>query len=261
VLTIRQGQMDAFDRATFNAFENEMVGHLKDFAPGISRAAGEPALRRLIRSGIERSMRFGMTNRGPVRLYLELMVLLGHNYDSDPLLPWAGEILNGRITPDQMQHAERLYERAIRHAKDVSGPDNEFLLQALGKFQQANAEDYAVPIGQFEGVTGRLLLEFYPQKYEAAGPAVVREIIRRGPDLAARNGVGTNLGNLLFVVLPFLVGAGFLTDPLYAWIDGTLNDPRLIDPTKRAARLLSRCKTYLSEVLETPREGEPHGHL
>src|SRR4051794_26634806 len=80
VLTIRNEQVEAFRLAALRAFEDDMVRDLKGFAPAIYETRGEPILRQLIRVGIGRAKGYGFTNRGPVRLYIELMVLFGCDF-------------------------------------------------------------------------------------------------------------------------------------------------------------------------------------
>ena len=44
-------------------------------------------MRREIRFGLERAGSYGFTIRGPVRFYIELMVRLGCDFDTDPPYP------------------------------------------------------------------------------------------------------------------------------------------------------------------------------
>jgi hypothetical protein len=110
---IRKEQVEALTQIPLQAFEDEMVGHLAAFSPPLFRAVKEPQLREAIRFGTARAAAYGITFRGPVRLYLELMLLFGSHFDTDPQYPWAAEILQDQPSTPQMQRAERLYERTL----------------------------------------------------------------------------------------------------------------------------------------------------
>src|SRR3954454_24480566 len=91
--TIRSEQFDVFEQAALSHFEDDMVRHLREFAPAHAKGVGDAGLRRVIRVGIERAKSYGYSLRGPVRFYIELMIQFGSDFDTDPLLPWAGEHL------------------------------------------------------------------------------------------------------------------------------------------------------------------------
>ncbi|HEX8537609.1 MAG TPA: hypothetical protein VF664_09105, partial [Cystobacter sp.] len=121
-LTISKAQLKTLGDAARGHFEARMVEHLGEFAPELSRAAGEHSLRKAIRLGIIRAGNYGLTQQGPVRLYLELMVLFGSGFDTDPRYPWAAEILRELDSAPQMQRAERLHEKTLDHQDKTSDP-------------------------------------------------------------------------------------------------------------------------------------------
>jgi hypothetical protein len=47
-----------------------------------------------VRRGVARAVELGFTKRGPIRLFLELEWLFGTGFDTDPQIPWAGEVLS-----------------------------------------------------------------------------------------------------------------------------------------------------------------------
>ena len=98
-----------------------MVAHLAEFSPPLFKAVGEEQMRKAIRFGIGRADSYGFTFRGPVRLYLELMLLFGSHFDTDPQYPWAAAILTDQDSDPQMQCAERLYEVTMDYREEVAG--------------------------------------------------------------------------------------------------------------------------------------------
>lgn len=255
MIKIRAEQMAVLERAALQGFEGDMVRHLGRYAPRLSEVVGEDALRLEIRLGIERAKRYSFTNRGPVRFYIEMMVRLGCDFDTDPLLPWANAVLREMPDEDQMARAERFYERAMDYFRRVFGPDDEQMVDALRRLDAARLEDYPVSGDNSEEVALRALAAIYPQKCAVVGEPALRGLIRRGPELARKYGTSTSIGLALFIALPFALGHGFAADPLYPWISGVLNNAAIAEPEKRVERLYSRTKTYLGAALAR-REGQ-----
>jgi hypothetical protein len=249
MLTIRKEQMAVFEQASFKDFEGKMVEHLREFTPRHCEIVGEPAVRTVIRMGIERAMRYGFTNRGPVRFYIELMFMFGSYFDTDPLMLWAAEILNDPVIVDQMVRAERLYEKLADYVEKVAGPENKFVKEALRRASQQRFEDLSVHMENFESETIARLATNYPQKCKYVGEPALKKLIPLGLELANRHSVSTNAGKVLLVGLMFTQGHGFATDPQLPWVSATLNNSAISDPNKRIERLYSKVMTYLDHVL------------
>jgi len=249
MITIRHEQQQAFQQASLQRFEDEMVEHLKQFAPKHCEVIGEPAVRNVIRLGMERAKQYGFTNRGPVRLYLEVMFMFGSFFDGDPQLPWVVEILNDRAKPDQMGRADRLHVRTMEYLNDVVGPNKEYYMEALRRISRGRAEHFPVSGGDLENAAVRALTTLYPQKCEYVGQARLRALIQGCVKDATEHGVSTLKGVSLFIVLAFTLGYGYASDPQFPWIGATLDDALVGDPTARVERLYKKATAYLAGAL------------
>lgn len=246
---LRKDHMQAFEDAALRRFETEMVRHLGKFARKHSEILGEEGVRKVIRLGIERAMEYGLTNRGPMRSYIELMFMFGSDFDTDPQLPWAAEILGDKDEKDEMKRADRLFAKATAFLDVVGGPDHAYAKDALRRARGQRFEELPVPEGDFEQqVLGRLEAN-YPEKCHYVGEPALRTLVRRGLDLAKRHSVTSNAGKVLLIGLMFTLGHGFATDPQFPWIESTLANDNIRDPNRRAERLHEKAMTYLSHVL------------
>lgn len=249
MLVIRSAQMDPFKQAARRTFQDEMVNHLAEFSPPLFNAAGEASIRQTITLGIERAESYGFTFRGPVRLYLELMLLFGSHFDTDPQYPWATEILNGRDSGPQMQRAERLYERTMDYREKVIGPDDAYALQALTSIRIMAQNPLPFSSGDLDLGLLREIKRIYPEKATYVGDQGLEVLIRKGMSGARRQQFTTERGVTLVVVLMLAFGHGCGSDPLYPWIARTLQDERITDPEARAKRLETKALTWLEHVL------------
>jgi hypothetical protein len=225
-----------------------MVRHLNEFSPRHCKVIGEPAVREVIRRGIENAGKYGFTNRGPVRLYIELMFMFGSGFDTDPLLGWGAEILKSEAGT-QMERAERLHTKTLEFADTTAGPGFEYAKEAFRRARQVRYEDLKVPPGDFESGCAARLRTGYPQKFDYAGEAAVRAAIREAVGKAREHSITSGQGVVLFVTLGFAIGHAFAEDPLYPWVSGTLKNEAIGDPNKRAERLYSKTMTYLDQVI------------
>jgi hypothetical protein len=248
MLVIRREQLELLDQVIRTAFENEMVAHSKEFSPRLCEVIGEEQLRVALRTAIDRANGYGFTNRGPVRLFIELMFLFGSGFDTDPQYPWAASIL--QASGDQMQRAERLFENTIEYQESVSGPEainthralNDLLLLAQQQhlpFSSNNLDDGLL----------REMNRVFPQKTSYVGEEALRALMRSGRGEALRHRFSSVRGEALLVVLMFAFGHGCIDDPLYPWIGRTLLDPRITNPAARAERLEKKARTWLTQVL------------
>jgi hypothetical protein len=253
MLTIRQDQVEAFRQYHLQKFEDEMVQHSKEFSPILSKLLGEVQLRIALRSAMRRANDYGFTNRGPLRLFIEMMFLCGSAFDTDPQYAPVGEVL--RSSEDQMARAERIHQGTLEYLDKVSGPDNINVRKAL--IELSNLAQ--APFGfSTDDLAQRLLEETtraFPQKVAYCGEKHMNMLIEEGFREARRYGFSKPRELALIVVLMFAFGHGCTEDPLYPWISRILRDERIVSPTARANRLEKKALTWLSHVLAMPAEG------
>lgn len=249
MLTIRQDQVEAFEQYHLQKFEDEMVEHMKKFSSRHWKVMGESDGRRVIRLGIEQAKKYGFTNHGPVRFYIELMFMFGSYFDSDPQHPWAGSILNAPRV-DQMIRANRLYGRMHEYLAEVSGPEHQYLTEAMQRLSRVQIDSFSKPGVNLEQSILEQFESIYPQKCWYLGESALRSLINHGFNLAESYSFTTEKGRILMVALTFAVGHGFVKDPLYAWISRRLEDSRRREPKQRIEQLHSKSILYLQHILE-----------
>jgi hypothetical protein len=250
MLLIRKEQMDAFRHAALIAFENDMLKHLEKFSPPLFKAVKEDQMRKVIRLGMTRAKRlYDITFRGPVRLYLELMLLFGSYFDTDPQYPWARRILADQQIADQMQRADRLFWKTKEYRDNAGGPDDVYTLDALRNIRRLAPQP--VPFDTAEMRSGMLaqISQVYPQKSAYIGREALDAFIDEGIVDGQHHGFSAVRELALVIVLKFAFGHGCLDDPLYPWIANTLKKETLTDRAECARRLESKALTWLDHVL------------
>lgn len=247
--TIRQEQTEAFRQHHLKKFEDEMVEHLAKLSPVHCKLAGETAMRKVIRLGMENAGNYGFMDRGPVRFYIEMMLMFGSFFDTDPQHPWAAAVLKRNDGAAQEVRADRLFDAMKQYLARVVEPERESVIEALHRFQRAHIKEYLIPGTDPQEAMFRCALAFCPTRSQYLGETVLRRLIHRGIELANSLEFKTDTGVALTVVLSFVAGHGFFKDPQYPWVMQGLDANRQPDPEKRLDDIYSKSYLYLQQVL------------
>ena len=115
VLTIRKEQMRALESSMLQRFEVRMAGHLKRFFRDHCHALEEAQIRSAIQHGMERAKTYGIVTERNICKYLNRMFIFGRDFDSEPQMPWAAEILtSGSVPLKRMERFSRVaLERGV----------------------------------------------------------------------------------------------------------------------------------------------------
>jgi len=250
MLVIRKEQIEKLEEVAAKRFEHELVDRMMEFSPKSAEVIGEEGVREVVLLGMDRAGKYGLTKRGPIRFYVELMFMFGSDFDTDFQLPWAGGVLTNEIIKDEMERADILHENLVEYLKEVAGEDKEYSLKALRKLTKAHLEEYRAAGSSFETQMRTALRDIYPQKYGYLGEEKLATLLQRAQDSAKSHSITSEQGNALFVALTFALGHGFASDPLYPWVKSTLEDESLADPNKRAERLEEKARIFFERALE-----------
>ena len=252
MIIIRAEQMKVFEQAARQQFEEKMMAHSKDFSPRLCEVLGEDQLRVAIRNAMKRAESHGFTNRGPVRLFIEMMFLFGSSFDTDPQYAAMCEPLGG--SDDQMWRAQQMHQGSLDYLDNVAGQDAVNVHKALRDLLAFARE----PVTFSDDFTGDLLREMkriFPQKAVYVGEAGLRALIAEGFAEARRYEFSDKRQQGLIVVLKYAFGHGCMDDPLYPWIAQTMKDEKIVDPAGRAVRLEKKATTWLEHVVAGNEQG------
>ena len=211
---------------------------LTERSPLLVRSFDQGQLHRVVSSAVAAAEARGLTNRGPIRLYLDLCIAFGSGFADDPMYPWARAAL-GRPDPEtQHERAEALYTRSGAAIEAIHGPDEVHTRTALAAtLAWASQEQRFPPAERLAAHIANQLAALHPQKAAHGGPQALQMLVAAAAQACARHGVTAPRAQLLMAGLQFALGAACLGDPAHAWIAATLADPAVPDPAQRFAAL------------------------
>ncbi|WP_437318485.1 hypothetical protein [Sorangium sp. So ce385] len=228
MFVVRVAQLSAFEKASQEEFGDEVARSCRALSPHLCEALGAPALRCAIHQAVIDAAAHGFTHRGPVRLYVELTLLFGRGFDTDPQYPWAAEQLARDELLYQLLRAEALFASASAWLEQVRPLDPK------------RAREAALRLAAIEGAPAIEPDSALRQRLAAEARSAMVEI---HPEKCAHLG-----GELLDRLAAFAVAK--------AWDDHGLRAPRSI---RRAALLMFAFGHRCGEDLFHPWIGELFG--
>lgn len=222
-------QVHAFESTERGRFVDEMVAHLLEFSPRRCGALPAASLHDAVESGIRRADAYALKRRGPIRSFLEAMVLLGSEFDTDPMHLGIASRLRGR--EDEMVRARFVYAELMRYRDEVTSPDGSNLREGLAALIEA-ARGAAVRADDPRSVPA--LAAAFPAKAAHAGEQGLRALARRAMLVAHEHGLAAPRTQGVLLVTMFALGHGALDDWSYPSISAGLVDRR--DAEARAGR-------------------------
>lgn len=257
MLRITSAQEERLAELRWLSFEDEMVAHLREFAPEHCAVIGEHNVRVTIRRGIERCARYGFTYRGPIRFYIELMFMFGSDFDTDPQFPqWGRQLLADGDEHDQMYRAELMHGKLGGFFDEVIGADHGRIMRALERTLEFSRAP--LPYADDDLVDGLLhhMQMLHPEKYAYLGAPAHRSSIERGLATASSLRLDSARGKTTVCLVMSMMGHGALYDPLYPWLKVALREG--VPPHRQAQRLERRVIIYLDKTIENL-EARTHG--
>jgi hypothetical protein len=248
VLVINDAQMLLFGTEAMRSFESELVSQLFTAAPVHCKAIGSLQVTEAVRFGLRRGAAHGLTKRGPLRLYCELMFTLGSHFDIDPQYAWAREILDRRDI-EEMARADRLYRWVDDFIERTFGREGQIATRALRTLADLPARTADVEDDRLVLWMSDAIHDIYPERCAWLGGRPIARLIKSATATAANYFPNTPRAAALCIVLAFSFGHGFANDPLLPWISRTLNDRALTRVPDRVARLERRMFAYLRRVI------------
>src|SRR5712691_6941904 len=93
MLVIRKAQMDTLDAYSRAAFRRRMFQHVAADFPKRAAELNPEGVQRLIEASIAKGVDYGITSEEDLQSYIDLTVELGMDFEEQPDLEWARQIL------------------------------------------------------------------------------------------------------------------------------------------------------------------------
>jgi hypothetical protein len=109
---VPQPQAASGERSAVAEFEDTMARFVRNAFPARCQALGEAAVREIIRYGYKRAASYQFTRESDRSHFVELLFLLGQNFDQNPSLSWVQRILHDPAITDPSVRMAHLWQAA-----------------------------------------------------------------------------------------------------------------------------------------------------
>lgn len=116
---IRREQMNVLAAASKEQFEENIMAHLRRVWPDDTASMSDDVLLQWVRYGVARGERYDIDTEFDVARFLDVMFLFDPQFDENPTLPWAAEILQAPHL-DGRQRVDALMTRAMEFCDDLN---------------------------------------------------------------------------------------------------------------------------------------------
>lgn len=250
MLRIRKEQNEELGKIALKRFEDNMVEHIKEFFPKYYEIHEEPLIRKVILYAVDRAESYDLITERDLCFYINLVFLLGSNFDTDPQLPWAAEILKDETITDSVTRIDRLHDKAMQYLDRAAGVENEYLGRALLRIREISIEDFRQKLTpNTGGIAAAQLQKIWPMKCQELGETALRRLIRDAIESAKAYNITSERGIVLYSWFMFMLGGGFDKDPQFPWATAVLNDESIPDESTRVDRLYKEGMDFLKKWL------------
>jgi hypothetical protein len=250
MLVIRKEQLNALGRIPLGEFELQLVSHFARFYPRECRLAGNSQVRQLVGMGIQRALQHGYTSQREASLYINLMIILGCDFDRDPQIPWAARQLDDKRILGKFRRIQGVHSSVVRYLEKTVGDNNQHIVKSMIRLRDYRLEDAPNSSGsRLAGDLSALLARFWGEKSSYQGEEAMRKLIAHAMSSARTFGISSGRGLTVYTTLMFMLGSGFASDPMYPWAGRVLSDDKLPDESARVNALHREAISYLNQSL------------
>lgn len=220
MLNFSHDQMAQFDTLTYLNFQADMRRHAAAFSPAAASVMGPDALKRTVAHAFALAETYGFTRRGPLRYFVELTLMFGCAFDSDPQCPWVAPSLTQTAGLGELTRADALHKAMTAHLSRIFGADGNAEVRARDKMLESFETLVGPAADQAKTIANYAWL--YPEKAEAIGKDNVARLVRWAYKSADTMRLDAPRFGPLFTALMGTYGHGCLTDAQFPWISSTV---------------------------------------
>ena len=239
-----------FQQLWLSRFTDEVSEHLRRYFELPCFIAGDACVRETIRLGVSRARYWGLTLEASGQSYIDHMIMLGSDFDTDPQIPWAREVLE-RKQPE-LARMDSLHAQTADYMARTAGAGSRNAFFAVARARtQGLCPDLSVPPSQALAEVASWLERMYPEKYRLVGYRLP-QLVQHAEATASQYGFERPraLGRVLGMM--FLMGGGVCDDPMTPWVGAIVRDTQR-SADEREAKLWSSLCEYAERWLEAAR--------
>lgn len=207
-MNFNEEQIIRLEKLSLRNYVCELVEHCMSLFPLLVSLQGQDSFRAYIEQLIIIAKKDGYTQRGPVRLYIDMMIIFGVRFGNDPLYQ-SFTIKKQEMNLSQIEKSMILYSYLSEYMEFVYGKNNLLFKESIKKFQNLDIKNVLANVEANYGGVHNLLKNIYPQKYFFVGSSSINNLIKSSDELAKCYGLGKFNQKIYLTLIMFLFGCSF----------------------------------------------------
>ena len=200
-------QIEVLKKLSFENYVNELMEHYEIMFPLLMSSLKKDEVRSFIEQGIVLAKKSGYTQRGPVRLYLDMMIIFGSKFEQDPLFQRLNVKEENNVS--QIERSVTLYTLLNKYLEAVYGVNGIYFKESLRMFNDLNIKDLPVGINVSSKDLHELLRRIYPQRYDFVTANAIDNLIALSDEYCKHCELKIDNNKSYFVLIVFLFGCSF----------------------------------------------------
>lgn len=211
MIEFNEEQNELLKSLSFKNYISEVVLHCKVMYPKLVPLQGRESFSLNIEKSIALAKNAGFTQRGPVRLYIDMMILLGFNFEQDPQYQRA-KFNDMNNTSSQLEKSVMMYNVLEKYIDAIYGESNSFFEQSLVRLRNLDISNISDDNKNYRSNTHELLSYIHPQRYCLLGEGSVDNLISFSDENIKTDKIIRPNHKSYLVLIRFLLGSHFNND-------------------------------------------------
>lgn len=249
MLTISTEQYDKLGDAYFKNYKLSLIPYVQEHFPIHANYLNDDGIYAVIEQSCVAAEKYGFESKRDICLYINLCIMLGTCFDTDPQLPHLAKILAAEYPLALDERMDLLWDEAIIKIEETLGPDEVFPIQECTLALGSNYETLCSNHDTVIAAVTKHFHEVWPQKAALICDDLRLELTDFCCSTAAQYGIVHQQGQIEYTTMAFLLGHQFDKDPLFPWISKILQDDAYPDGVERMTTLISETKKEFKEIL------------
>ncbi|CDL86714.1 hypothetical protein [Xenorhabdus cabanillasii] len=249
-MELNEDQWNKLKKHAFNAYIDELVLHCNESYPYLEIKLGKEGLRKALEDAVEKAKNDGFDQRGAVQLYIDILILFGEEFQTDPQYSWIREILDNHAHLGQLEKTTLLYHEVTRYLNEVHGEQDENLKASILKFQNINIEHLNVQWNTYKSNVDVLLNSLFPKKYQHIKQDNIKKVIQFGIEKSSQYGIEDANHAAFLTLIMFLLGHEFDQDIFLPHLNTRLFKQYYTDIDSLIIEMEKQAKDYLKVFLQ-----------
>lgn len=223
-IKLGQQQLEMLQPRAFDLYITELIEHCKQTFPKLTQRLPEPELRTALIEALKKTTQNGITDNQPTLYYIDLMILLGADFQTDPQYAWINDWFIETANYSQLAQTGYLHGDCLDYLGEMYGDNDIHKYATANQLKEFDLSHYTLSAENFDEEILFILKDIFPKKAELVGDKALTNLITQAKQTAANDYQYTRVDQTAyFIITCYLYGHQFNADPFIPEVKALAN--------------------------------------